>query len=600
MSAPTLRRLLAADRVSRICLAIYALAFVVVALAELDPDGTAAAWSLSLADPLLAALTVAVLIWGRRRLDRGRERGFWDLLALAWLCRLLVEGLYFSGAALPFVSPPFATDLLYVLLYLNFALAIELRPHLELEPSPTLTRRRLEGFAGLMAVFGLLTYFALVVLPPPSGLSLSFVSPERGLLPYLLMRASLDVFLLGRALFTALGCRGRWRAIYLLLAAALFLFTARDALLLFEASGILGAGRLSLVRSAFLFLPGLLVILASRCRRLPSAPPAGETAADSAEALAREDMLRASPLALYMLVVPVLHLLLYSLALLDDASRAARDVFCLAYLLVVGFIAARHQKVLEAERRLALDSLETEVEQRERINRELELRQTEMEQFTYTISHELRAPLVTIHGFTSLLEREVDADNETGTGHLARIRKATSDMSRLLVELLELSRVGWVLERKPGVSLSRLAEKVCTRLAIELGDHKAPHIWIDRDMPPVEADEPRIEDLLTNLVTNAIKFTPEGKRPRVYIGWRRGDPVVFFVSDRGRGIPAESQDKVFGLFNRLDHPEIEGTGVGLALVKRIVENHGGRIWVESEGLGTGTTVCFTIPPRGGG
>ena len=114
-------------------------------------------------------------------------------------------------------------------------------------------------------------------------------------------------------------------------------------------------------------------------------------------------------------------------------------------------------------------------------------------------------------------------------------------------------------------------------------------------MPLVSVDRVRIFEVYQNLVDNAVKFMGDQKKPRVDIGTRRDNgKLVFFVRDNGIGISPKYHDKVFGLFDRLD-PGAEGTGIGLALVKRIVEVHGGTIWVESDGISTGTMFCFTLP-----
>jgi signal transduction histidine kinase len=120
-------------------------------------------------------------------------------------------------------------------------------------------------------------------------------------------------------------------------------------------------------------------------------------------------------------------------------------------------------------------------------------------------------------------------------------------------------------------------------------------VEVAEDLPSVHADRERLVDVLQNLLDNAAKFMGDQREPRIEVGVRRdhGRPV-FFVQDDGQGIEPRYHEKVFGLFDRLD-PLDEGTGIGLALVKRIVEVHAGRVWVESEGLGSGSTFCFTLP-----
>jgi len=120
-------------------------------------------------------------------------------------------------------------------------------------------------------------------------------------------------------------------------------------------------------------------------------------------------------------------------------------------------------------------------------------------------------------------------------------------------------------------------------------------VEVGTDLPNVEGDQPRLVEVLQNLVDNATKFIGDQPNPRIEIGvHKENGENIFFVSDNGSGIEKKFHEKVFGLFDKLD-PQSEGTGVGLALVKRIVEVHGGRIWVESEGEGKGSTFYFTLP-----
>jgi len=122
-------------------------------------------------------------------------------------------------------------------------------------------------------------------------------------------------------------------------------------------------------------------------------------------------------------------------------------------------------------------------------------------------------------------------------------------------------------------------------------------VEVEKDLPVVHGDKGRLLEVLQNLIDNAAKFMGEQTAPRITIGARPGDETVFFVRDNGAGIDPAHHERIFGLFDKLD-PKGDGTGVGLALVKRIVELHGGRIWVESQGAQTGATFCFTLkgPP----
>ncbi len=228
---------------------------------------------------------------------------------------------------------------------------------------------------------------------------------------------------------------------------------------------------------------------------------------------------------------------------------------------------------------------------------EMERRNAELERFTYTVSHDLRSPLVTVLGFLGLLERDIEAGRtESALADIARIRSAATKMERQLRELLELSRVGRVTTTHEDVPLRELAEETRQALAGRLAAAGA-ELQLADDLPVLYGDRARLLEVVQNLVDNAAKFKRPGERPRILIGVRPGATgPVCFVRDDGIGIDPKHQQLVFGLFERLD-PRVEGTGIGLALVKRIVEVHGGQVWVESEGADRGATFCFTIPAR---
>ena len=226
---------------------------------------------------------------------------------------------------------------------------------------------------------------------------------------------------------------------------------------------------------------------------------------------------------------------------------------------------------------------------------ELKTKNTELEQFTYTVSHDLKAPLVTISGFLGYLEKDVQAGNsERIRSDIQRITDAIEKMQRLLNELLELSRIGRLANPLQLVSLDLIAHDAVELVAGRIAE-KGVNVDIAPDLPVINCDRTRLTQVLQNLLDNAVKFMGDQPSPRIEINQRKEDHnLVFFVRDNGIGIPPEHHARVFGLFDKLDS-KAEGTGIGLALVKRIVEVHGGKIWVESEGLGKGSTFCFTIP-----
>ena len=250
----------------------------------------------------------------------------------------------------------------------------------------------------------------------------------------------------------------------------------------------------------------------------------------------------------------------------------------------------RRNRALQQE----IDQRRKAEQERERLITELEARNAELERFTYTVSHDLKSPLVTIRGFLGLLKMDAEAGDQARLEtDLAHIGRAAETMGRILDDLLELSRVGRVVHAVGRIELSELAGEAA-RMVASQATQLGAEITIAPDLPVVEGDRTRLLEVFVNLFENALKFRRVEESPRIEIGVRHQEPAdVIFVRDNGVGIKARYQEKVFGLFERLQ-PEVDGTGIGLALVRRIVEFHGGRIWVESAGPGTGSTFCFTL------
>ena len=231
-------------------------------------------------------------------------------------------------------------------------------------------------------------------------------------------------------------------------------------------------------------------------------------------------------------------------------------------------------------------------EEREALLEEMERRNAELERFTYTVSHDLRSPLVTVRGFLGFLEKDIESGRKDRAAEdVARIRSATDTMERLLRELLELSRVGRVANPSEDVPLRELAEEAQQALAGRLTAAGAK-LEIGPDLPVVFGDRARLLEVVQNLVDNAAKFIIRGTNPRIVVGARPGPQgPVCFVRDNGIGIDAKHHQRVFGLFERLD-PAAEGTGIGLALVKRIVEVHGGQRLARVGGTREGNHVLL--------
>jgi PAS domain S-box-containing protein len=231
--------------------------------------------------------------------------------------------------------------------------------------------------------------------------------------------------------------------------------------------------------------------------------------------------------------------------------------------------------------------------ERENMLAEMERKNAELERFTYTVSHDLKSPLVTIGGFLGFLEADIKSrDYDRIHRSLGRIREATKKMQRLLEELLELSRIGRIANPSQDVPFGELVRETLELVEGQLRE-KQVEVRVDAEFPVVYVDRVRVLEVIQNLVTNAIKFMGTQEHPQIHIGMEsRDDECTFFVRDNGIGIAPEYHERIFGLFNKLD-PFTEGTGIGLALIKRIIEVHGGKIWVESE-PGKGATFFFTL------
>ena len=251
-------------------------------------------------------------------------------------------------------------------------------------------------------------------------------------------------------------------------------------------------------------------------------------------------------------------------------------------------------KLRTSELAETVDQLRLEVGERERLSAELEKKNAELERFGYTVSHDLKSPLVTIEGFVGLLRQDIaDQHGERINDDLDKISDAADTMKQLLDDLLELGRAGQLIGDLSDCRLSDIARQAADALAGKI-DSGGIELEID-DMPSVQVDVTRLREVYQNLIENAIKYMGEQNAPRIRIGAElKDDWAHCFVSDNGVGIEPKFQEQIFGLFQRLSN-DTGGTGIGLALVKRIVETHGGKVWVESEGLGKGTTLWFSLP-----
>ena len=236
-----------------------------------------------------------------------------------------------------------------------------------------------------------------------------------------------------------------------------------------------------------------------------------------------------------------------------------------------------------------------DITERKRQERELAEKNLELERFTYTVSHDLKSPLVTVKTFLGYLEQDLlNPDAERIKQDVGYMRGAADKMGHLLDELLNLARVGRKMNPPVRVTFQQVAREAMGLVAGRISTSRAEVVVADAAVI-LEGDRPRLVEIWQNLVENACKFMGDQAKPRVEIGVeQRGGETVFFVRDNGIGIEPRYHEKVFSLFEKLN-PKIEGTGMGLALVKRVVELYKGRIWVESGGLGQGANFLFTLP-----
>jgi PAS domain S-box-containing protein len=232
--------------------------------------------------------------------------------------------------------------------------------------------------------------------------------------------------------------------------------------------------------------------------------------------------------------------------------------------------------------------------ERTRAEEALARQNDELNRFAYTVSHDLKSPLVTVQTFLGYLEQNMARQDAAAVKEdLGFIHKAADKMGRLLDEILTLARAG--LQQNPSTQMP-LQAVVDEALALVAGQVSARGVQVTVTDAPVVlvGDRERLVGVFQNLLDNAVKFLGDQAFPRIEVGAESiEDEVVFFVRDNGIGIEPGDMRRIFGIFERLD-PGSAGSGLGLALVKRIVEGHGGRIWVESAGPGQGTTFRFTL------
>ena len=230
------------------------------------------------------------------------------------------------------------------------------------------------------------------------------------------------------------------------------------------------------------------------------------------------------------------------------------------------------------------------------MNDELSRKNLEIENFTHTISHDLKAPLVSINGFAMLLKANLkDALSGDNADYMHRIIINVKQMSALIQDLLEFSRVGHMEDEKENVNMESLFDEILTELKPEL-ERKKIQVKNEDHFLPLFGSRMRLHQVFSNLISNSVKYIGNSAEPTIVLRGRKAGPYFeIMVKDNGIGIPKESQHKVFQIFQRF-HPASgeEGTGIGLSIVKKIVEINGGSVRFESAS-GCGTTFFVTWP-----
>jgi PAS domain S-box-containing protein len=282
----------------------------------------------------------------------------------------------------------------------------------------------------------------------------------------------------------------------------------------------------------------------------------------------------------------------------EHLPLVARDGRVVAVEVVANAYQVGHQRIIQCNIR-DITARKREEEARERLTQQLQAKVSELETFSYGIAHDLRSPLVSIEGFNRLLREDMQNQKvENVKEDIRLLETSVRKMQGFLDSTLDYSRSGQLIKRTEDVSFGKIVEEAVAEFdeeALSIGGV----ISRAKIFPKVYADRMRIKEVLTNLVKNSIKYRDKTVPLKIEIGhYRSGKEVVFFVRDNGTGIDANEVGKIFDLFYR-GTADGEGSGIGLAVVKKIIEAHGGRIWVREGQTEKGTTICFTLPEQGG-
>lgn len=547
------------------------------------------------------SIAVVALRWGHSKIPERNERLFWNDFTVAYVSWLLAELIVITlsdrSRAYPSTTISLTADVGYGLYYIGCAFALDRQPHRGEHWDPTGLRRLLGWPVAVVFVFCVFLYLDLIPAATNPELYESYV-------PATLLYFVLDALLAARLVYLlrSTNASPRWTSLYSLLLLTFLISIVNDCqgMIEFEdAESVWGVPALwNLMIVSF--------VAAVRLRHYPFSETEKPAPAPADRTLTVEPRWRTLFLAL---LLPFGHFLGYGIGVLDESSERARSILIALWLLLTGIFAffqyqllERHRRKLQSDRNLLSDELawrKKTQEEKERLLAEIEAKNAELERLTYSLSHDLKGPLVTIQGFLGYLEQDVTGGNrEQVDEDISRIRTAADKMRQLLDELLELSRIGHLKSKTEEVSLFELAQEAVGLLAGPIAE-RGVEVTVSPDLPMVVADRPRLLAVFQNLVDNAVKFMGSQSEPRIEIGAveprvrSRDDGLVFYVRDNGIGIDSRYHKKIFGLFEQLDQ-SAGGSGAGLTIVERVVRSHGGRVWVESESREGGSVFYFTL------